>query len=194
MRDYLETGEVTVFNEAVYKAERIEKLVSAGEWSTLKQTGRNIDSKGFELSEIEIKTVSVKTVLDRLDRNAHFTLLMNCECSGYVIIDEILKGDYLTATLISQMYAIGENPIKCCTRRAQSLLKNLLRLFVTIGLGIYVNEMTCRRFWQKNLKENEIRSIKSILTSIVLIRRLVCGARGGNWTRDLRITSALLYH
>lgn len=110
--DYLQTDLVTVFNEAVYKTEGIEKLVSAGDWSTLKQTGRNIDSEGFELSEMEIQTVSVKTVLDRLDRNTDFTLLMNCEGSEYVIIDEILKGDYLPATLISQMHTIGENPIK----------------------------------------------------------------------------------
>ena len=112
LRKYVETGVVTVFNEAVYKSDGRDKLVSAGDWSTLKKTSRNIESEGFEISEIEVVTVSVQTVIDRLDSLRDFTLVMNCEGSEYLIIEDILKSKMLPATVISQMHTIGEKPIK----------------------------------------------------------------------------------
>jgi FkbM family methyltransferase len=112
LRKYVETGVVTVFNEAVHKSDGKDKLLSAGDWSTLKKTSRNIESEGFEISEIEVVTASVQTVIDRLDSLRDFTLVMNCEGSEYLIIEDILNSKKLPATVISQMHTVGENPIK----------------------------------------------------------------------------------
>lgn len=112
LRKYVENGVVTVFNEAVYRSDGIDLMVSAGDWSTLKATSRNINSEGFELSEIQVVTASVQTVISRLDLVRDFTLVMNCEGSEYLIIDEILQTETLPASVISQMHTVGENPIK----------------------------------------------------------------------------------
>ena len=112
LRKYTQTGVATVFNQAVYESDGIGKLISAEDWSTLKSTSRNINSEGFGTSEIEVSIASVQTVLSRLDRNRDFTLVMNCEGSEYLIIDEILKGDHLPTAVVSQMHTIGDNPIK----------------------------------------------------------------------------------
>jgi len=112
LHKYMESGVVTVSNEAVYKSDGRDELVSAGDWSTLKKTSRNIESEGFELSEIEVQTASVQTVIARLNSLRDFTLVMNCEGSEYLIIEEVLKSERLPATVISQMHTVGETPFK----------------------------------------------------------------------------------
>ena len=112
LHKYVETGVATVFNEAVYRVDAKDQMVSAGDWSTLKATGRDITTEGFELSEIEVVTVSVKTVMSRLDPSRDFSLVMNCEGSEHLIIDEMLKSDIFPSSIISQMHTIGETPIK----------------------------------------------------------------------------------